>query len=241
MTQLVEDSKLLVHTHFEQYYKFNYLPPELRLMIWRLSFPDGCYVEYDTGLSCDCCVPTPIERSQYYPASENRPKTKITESHSCNGPATLKVCRESRYEILEHYVILFKQSDPLLPVYFSPARDTLKIKSLPQFLHNLPSLDPSTTEQLKLMKRLALWASDWFWSHTLGLWQHFPMIEELILVDDIKREGLKKNKSSQRRLRECRDMLVEHKISGRGNGGKTQTIILLNYDDYRTTVGSFRH
>jgi hypothetical protein len=218
MSQFDEDSKILEHTHIEQFYKFNSLPPELRLMIWRLSFPDSCYVEYDTGLWCDCSVSIPIERSQYYPASESRPKTKITESHSCNSPATLKVCRESRDETLKHYVILFKQSDPLLPVYFSPARDTLKIKSLPQFLHNLPNLGPGTTEQLKLMKRLALWAGDWFWSHKLGLWQHFPMVEELILVDDIKRGGLK----------ECRDMLVEHKISGRRNEGKIQTIILLN-------------
>jgi hypothetical protein len=66
------------------------------------------------------------------------------------------------------------------------------------------------------------------------------MVEELILVDDIKRGGLKKKKRGRRMLKECRDMLVEHKISGRRNEGKIQTIILLNYDDYRTTILGFR-
>jgi hypothetical protein len=84
-----------------------------------------------------------------------------------------------------------------VPVYFSPALDTLKIKSL-QFLRDLPNLDPGPIEQLKLMKRLALWAGDWFWPPMLDLWPYFPKVEELTVVDDIEHGGAGKKKSAQK-------------------------------------------
>lgn len=100
-----------------RFHKFLKLPTELRLKIWRYSFPDGCYVQLRAPCLCWWA-----KREWRLPNPNDHRGLGITHFDKQTGPETFRVCREAREETLRHYIPLFKDDPSITTVYFSPAR-----------------------------------------------------------------------------------------------------------------------
>ncbi|KAI3337611.1 hypothetical protein HD806DRAFT_44544 [Xylariaceae sp. AK1471] len=97
-----------------RFYLFSQLPPELRLILWSFSLPESRIVtircgarwvpgfqgHLNDGQSIQCSSPSPV-------------------------PTNLHVCRESRFEALGRYKLLFGLMGQPGTIYFDPLRDTL--------------------------------------------------------------------------------------------------------------------
>jgi len=100
--------------------KLNELPVELRLKIWRETFPGPRYISY-----------SPFNYGAYHGwRGEWKPKCRSLidgEVLAPGGPIALKVCHESRNEALNSFFPLFYNVRNVWPIYFAPTRDVLTI------------------------------------------------------------------------------------------------------------------
>ncbi|KAF4621873.1 hypothetical protein G7Y89_g14470 [Cudoniella acicularis] len=83
----------------KSFHRFPQLPIELRLMIWKFSFPRSRLIEV------------------YYEEDTNSCTT------TCPAPTALKICKESRQEALRHYKLMFRTSIMPPRIYFDPSVD----------------------------------------------------------------------------------------------------------------------
>ncbi|CZR55835.1 uncharacterized protein PAC_05723 [Phialocephala subalpina] len=118
---------------FDDFQLFPRLPIELRLSIWRLSFPEARHVSLDTGFGGDSSIWVHSFR----------------ENVEHPLPITLHINHESRAETLRHYTILFIGDLPRFqntekrfdrPCWFDLSRDSLWLEA-----EGLESLDYDDT------------------------------------------------------------------------------------------------
>ncbi|KAL2064475.1 hypothetical protein VTL71DRAFT_4969 [Oculimacula yallundae] len=96
---------------------FGKLPLELRLMVWRLAFPRGRYVNFNDKIRLCMGLEDP-----------DSTRTRGTESH-CPLLATLHTNQESRNETLKHYSVMLRPNTSyyqgIRPLYYNPVLDTV--------------------------------------------------------------------------------------------------------------------
>lgn len=105
-----------IHNRFS---KFQQLPPELRIMIWKLSFEENREVEIDTS---------------QVPAF---PTCRVT----ANIPAALHVCPESRYEARKKYTQYIRPNPRGIvrnPIYFDVRSDKLIMRLNTTWIRDTP-------------------------------------------------------------------------------------------------------
>jgi hypothetical protein len=138
---------------------FPRLPIELRLIIWRFTYPvylDGHYVNID-----------PIDEIGEWNAHAHDPRRRKEDPL----PVSLYVNHESRTEALRHFCI-FHQSPPpghgrpLKPLCFYPAEDTLSFDSGWIFGNGPGISSPTGPERYRTFKNFLSELSSQFSTHT---------------------------------------------------------------------------
>ena len=110
--QLLFSQTLL--SDLEEFQLFSRLPIELRIMIWRLSFPPGRKVvlELNPCYSCETFTAFQLQgRAIAEPAPLHDRRTELPH------PVTLHTNRESRQETLKHYRVLFTNVGRQCPIH----------------------------------------------------------------------------------------------------------------------------
>ncbi|KUJ18958.1 uncharacterized protein LY89DRAFT_717455 [Mollisia scopiformis] len=141
--QYEQEGQDLVYFH-----QFAKLPVELRLKIWRETFPPGRHVNLETGYGVDGAfvesVFDLVGRDHEAFQFPDRFARKYIQLIQRPMPIALSVNHESRKEALSQYVVLFQSDVPEIkagrakvqdrPFCFAPARDSLIIA--PHYLYN---------------------------------------------------------------------------------------------------------
>ncbi|OTB00105.1 hypothetical protein M426DRAFT_26838 [Hypoxylon sp. CI-4A] len=111
----IREKKPLVKEHQPQtFHLFAKLPIELRFQIWSYNLPEPRIVE----IKCH------TEPNFKYQLRQDDVEPTVCKS-TLPVPVNLHVCRESRFEALKRYQLLFSCSSESGRIYFDPLRDTL--------------------------------------------------------------------------------------------------------------------
>ncbi|PMD25728.1 hypothetical protein NA56DRAFT_592638 [Hyaloscypha hepaticicola] len=174
-----------------QFPKFLKRPTEIRLSIWRCSFPSGCYVRLHKRSRCPWChLDTwSAERQWRLPIPNDDQGLGLSHCGKQPGPQTLSACKEAREETLQHYITLFEEEPSIPTVLFSPEADILSVEYYyGQFLIEFRRFSPKTKEQLKLVKGISLGSRDLLFPNMPlqdEFWAYLKGAEELIFYDTV--------------------------------------------------------
>ncbi|KAK6065308.1 hypothetical protein SCUP515_11290 [Seiridium cupressi] len=179
--------------------QFRFLYPELRLMVWKATWPgpraiEVVFEEHNDPYSATKRTFCPSLRLSSS-ACEIRdwPQWQFGEDElveECANPIALFICRESRYHILTKYVMMQHATIAHSAFYFNPAADCLWLivnTSGPTLdvLGSLEGLAAHYGEQLNHITRAVVSHQDWWGLHRHYLDGFFDELEGLRLLDVI--------------------------------------------------------
>jgi hypothetical protein len=219
-----------------QFRRFPDLPVEIRLIIWRYSLPDGCYVQLLAPCHCTLC---PSQRTWGADRQWRLPNPngvlglgKIRRDKQ-PGPLTLRVCREAQKETLRHYIALFEDDCTFTTVYFSPSRDILSLENcIGSFVKELPGFAPKLKEQLKLVQRVSFKVGDSArpnkYEGVVQFWDCFKGMEEVIMTRYQDRPS--DTVGIQKQLQRYRDVLANFQKHPNCPKNAVKTVKILTFD-----------
>ncbi|CZT03546.1 uncharacterized protein RAG0_10265 [Rhynchosporium agropyri] len=133
---------------------FKKLPMELRLMVWRLSFPRDRLVDMNEIVHVDM---------DHFRRGLPEPDCEISRGteRNCPFPATLHINQESRKETLNHYCVVLRPegySQKLETLCYNPGLDTLffSLKETPELRKWIELLQEASPRLFSLIEKVEI-------------------------------------------------------------------------------------